>query len=107
MLLRQVSYLMHIVRWACGAPESENYEEIRAVIPEWFADVAADGNETTIEPEAVIVDDQFAITYVAATTTTSNQSGGPNIELIKIVHTWRRTDDGWKIIGGMCGPLDR
>ena len=25
----------------------------------------------------------------------------------KIVHTWRRTADGWKIIGGMCGPLDR
>jgi hypothetical protein len=37
------------------------------VVPEWFADVAAADSETSIEPEAVIVDEQFAITYVAAT----------------------------------------
>jgi ketosteroid isomerase-like protein len=95
------------IGWPCDASVSENYEDLRSVVPDWFGDIAADGNETTIEPEAVIVDEQFAITYVAATTITANETGAAKAESIKIVHTWRRTDDGWKIIGGMCGPLER
>ena len=94
------------IGWACDAPEVENYAELRSIVPEWFADVAADGNETTIKPEAVIVDEQFAITFVAATTSSLNEADETDVESMKIVHTWRRTDDGWKIIGGMCGALE-
>ena len=95
------------IGWPCGAPTTENYEGLRSVVADWFADVAAAGNETMIEPEAVIVDEQFAITYLAATTTSSSESGATEASTIKLVHTWRRTDAGWKIIGGMCGPLER
>lgn len=51
------------------------------------------------------MDEQFAITFVAATTSNSNEADGTGAESMKIIHTWRRTDDGWKIIGGMCGAL--
>ena len=95
------------IGWPCGAPATENYEDLRSVVSDWFADVAAAGNKTVIEPEAVIVDEQFAISYLAATTTSSTEAGEADVSSIKLVHTWRRTDDGWKIIGGMCGPLDR
>lgn len=95
------------IGWSCGAPAPKNYEELRSGIPGWFADVAAEGEKTTIEPEGVIIDEQFAITYLTAKTTTSNEADGTDVETIKIVHTWRRTDDGWKIIGGMCGSLKR
>ena len=95
------------IGWPCDAPATENYEDLRAAVAEWFSDVAADGNKTVIEPEAVIVDEQFAITYLAATTTVSNEAAGAETRSMKLVHTWRRTDDGWRIIGGMCGPLVR
>jgi len=95
------------VGWPCGAPGTESYDKLRSVVTEWFADIAADGNDTTIEPKAVIVEEQFAVNYLAATTRRSNESGAAGIESIKIVHTWRRTDDGWRIIGGMCAALER
>ncbi len=95
------------IGWPCDASTTENYAELRAVVEDWFADVAAEGNTTKIDAEGVIVDNDFAITYVAATTTGQDEAGAENDVSMKIVHTWRRTDDGWKIIGGMCGPLER
>ena len=95
------------VGWPCDALAPKNYKGLRSSVAEWFAEVAAVSSETVIEPEAVIVDEQFAITYLAATTTMAREATGAEVTSIKIVHTWRRTDIGWKIIGGMCGPLDR
>ncbi len=89
--------------WPCGAPTTSTNVNMRADISDWFAGFERDGASTTIENEGVVVDEDFAITYVAAATTTSDGKTSH----IKLVHTWRRTADGWKIIGGMCGPLER
>ena len=37
----------------------------------------------------------------------TDKDGKPQTSLLKLVHTWKATDRGWKIIGGMCGPLER
>ena len=79
---------------------------LRTAVQQWFAGMV-DGRETSIEPQGVILDEDFAVTYVAATTTIPLEAGGSKIEMIKLVHSWRPTDDGWKIVGGMCGPLER
>ncbi len=92
------------VGWPCDLPTTENYSELRSAVDDWFADVAAKGKKTRIEPEGIVVDDEFAITYVAATTTWRDDAGVQNYLYRKLTHTWRRTDNGWNIIGGMCGP---
>lgn len=95
------------IGWPCDAPTTVKYPGLRAAVEDWFAEVTVKGNKTQIASNGVIVDKDFAITYVAVTTTGTDASGVEKCVSEKIVHTWRRTGDGWKIIGGMCGPLKR
>ena len=91
----------HFRGWPCGAPTTATSDNMRADISDWFTRLEREGAKTIIENAGIVLDEDFAITYVAATTTAAGAT-----TRMKLVHTWRRTDDGWKIIGGMCGPLD-
>ena len=85
----------------------EDTEGLKTDAPDWIASVRAQGRKTTIAPEGVVVEDEFAVTYLSATTVWTDESGASNSAMIKLVHTWIKIEDDWKIIGGMCGPLER
>jgi len=95
------------VGWPCDSEVPADLSYLKLNVADWFANVAANEQKTSIEPEGVIVEDGFAITYLSAKTVWIDSTGDEKSMLEKIVHTWKKTDDGWKIIGGMCGPLVR
>lgn len=95
------------VGWPCDAETTSDIEGLKTDAPDWIASVRAQGRKTTIAPEGVVVEDEFAVTYLSATTVWTDESGASNSAMIKLVHTWIKIEDDWKIIGGMCGPLER
>ena len=94
------------IGWPCGTESTSNLSELKVGVATWFEDVASNKKNTTIRPEGVIVKDDFAITYLSAVTMWNNKEGAEQIQKMKLVHTWIKTDDGWKIVGGMCGGLE-
>ncbi len=92
--------------WPCGAKHPANLAGIGSMAEKWFADMAKAGQVTTPQVEAVVVDGAFAITYLSAQTTWMDPGGAQRSKLEKFVHSWKATDNGWKIIGGMCAPLE-
>lgn len=92
--------------WPCGAPRTSDRSVLVRFVDEWFADAVARRMHATFEPEGIVLDDAFAVTYLAATLRWE-VNGEESRKGEKIVHTWKRTADGWKIIGGMCGPLEQ
>ena len=92
--------------WPCGAGQPADLSGLGKMAGQWFADREKPGQHTVPQAEAVIVDDGFAVTYLSARTTWTDAEGVKQSKLEKFVHTWKATDDGWKIIGGMCAPLD-
>lgn len=104
-----ISGLWHkrFVGWPCGQTRTVDYPTLRSNAPQTINQPNSNNSYTTIESEGVIVDDDFAVTFVAATTTTRDETGREIVSMRKFTHTWLWTDDGWKIIAGMCGPLER
>ena len=93
--------------WPCGAERPTDFEGLVKSTREWFAEVGATKSVTTPTPEAVVLGPGFAITYLSAAAAWTDKEGKPQSSLLKLVHTWKATDKGWKIVGGMCGPLER
>lgn len=92
--------------WPCGAGQPADLSGLAKMADQWFADRGKAGQHTTPKVEAVVVDEGFAITYLSARTTWADAEGKEQSKLEKFVHTWKATDDGWRIIGGMCAPLE-
>jgi len=95
------------VGWPCDSATTKDYDDLKQSVTNWPKNVDVQVQTTTITPKGVVVDNGFAITYLLATTVWSDKTGEEKSEMAKLVHTWKHTDDGWKIIGGMCGPLER
>ncbi|MEM9301012.1 MAG: DUF4440 domain-containing protein [Pseudomonadota bacterium] len=89
--------------WPCGQSATATLTGLEVAVESWFADVAKQGLETTIEPQGVVLGDGFAVTYLAARTRSSRDRDYARGQ--KLVHTWRETPAGWKIVGGMCAEL--
>jgi len=95
------------VGWPCDSATTKDYDDLKRSVTNWPQNIDVQAQTTTITPEGIVVDNGFAITYLTATTVWSDETGEEKSEMTKLVHTWKRTDAGWKIIGGMCGPLQR
>ena len=93
--------------WPCGAEHPADLAGLKRFAAEWFSEMAKAGQSTIPQVEAVVVDKEFAITYLSARTVWTDGNGKKQSKLEKFVHTWKATDGGWKIIGGMCAPLER
>jgi sugar lactone lactonase YvrE/ketosteroid isomerase-like protein len=91
--------------WPCGAAGPADLSGLAEFAEAWFEGMTARGQRTVPTAEAVIVKNGFAVTYLSAVTTWTEAGGGPASKREKFVHTWQATDDGWKIVGGMCAPL--
>jgi len=92
--------------WPCGAPGPADLSGLAEFAEGWFEGMTARGQRTVPTQEAVIVKDGFAITYLSADTQRLDADGRTATKREKFVHTWQATPDGWKIIGGMCAPLE-
>lgn len=93
--------------WPCGAEHPADLVGLRRFAAEWFSEMTKAGQSTRPEVEAVVLDHGFAITYLSARTVWTGPDGVKQSKLEKFVHTWKATNRGWKIIGGMCAPLER
>lgn len=93
--------------WPCEAERPADLAGLAVWGAGWFAEMSKAGQSTTPTVEAVVIDDGFAITYLSARTVWTSPDGAHQSKLQKFVHTWKATDHGWKIIGGMCAPLER
>lgn len=93
--------------WPCGAEHPADFAGLKRFAVEWFSAMTKAGQSTKPEVEAVVVDRGFAVTYLSARTVWTSPDGAKQSKLEKLVHTWKATDRGWKIIGGMCAPLER
>lgn len=91
--------------WPCGAAGPADLSGLAEFADGWFAGMTARGQRTVPTAEAVIVKNGFAVTYLSAVTNWTEAGGASASKREKFVHTWQATDDGWKIIGGMCAPL--
>lgn len=92
--------------WPCGAAGPADLAGLTAFAEGWFAGMTARGQRTVPTAEAVIVKDGFALTYLSADTEWREANGRTATKREKFVHTWQATPQGWKIIGGMCAPLE-
>jgi hypothetical protein len=92
--------------WPCNTEHPADLAGLAKWAAGWFSEKAKAGEVATPQVEAVVVDGDFAITYLSTRSETS-VDGVKQIKLQKFVHTWKATDHGWKIIGGMCAPLER
>ncbi|MGB7417790.1 MAG: DUF4440 domain-containing protein [Erythrobacter sp.] len=93
--------------WPCGAPGPADLSGLAEFAEGWFAGMTARGQRTVPTAEAVIMKDGFALTYLSAETDWRDADGRVATKKEKFVHTWQATPEGWKIIGGMCAPLER
>jgi len=93
--------------WPCNTEHPADISGLSKWSEQWFAQKTAAGEVTVPEVEAVVVEGDFAITYLSARTDWNDPNGVRQSKLEKFVHTWKATDHGWKIIGGMCAPLER
>ena len=93
--------------WPCGMDHPTDFAGLKESTHDWFAEVGATGRVTKPIPEAVVLGNEFAITYLSALANWTDKDGTPRTELFKLVHTWKSTKAGWKIVGGMCRPLER
>jgi hypothetical protein len=57
-----------------------------------------------LEPKAVQVLKDVAIAYYMATVTYARKDGSIEVESFRFMHTWRKTNGVWLIIGGMSAP---
>jgi hypothetical protein len=92
--------------WPCNTEHPADLAGLAKWAAEWFSEKTKAGEVATPQVEAVVVEGDFAITYLSTRSETS-VDGVKQIKLQKFVHTWKATDHGWKIIGGMCAPLER
>jgi ketosteroid isomerase-like protein len=91
--------------WPCESAHPADIGGLEKFASEWFAAKTKAGEVTIPQVEAVVVDRDFAITYLSARSDWTDANGVKQSKLEKFVHTWKATDHGWKIIGGMCAPL--
>jgi ketosteroid isomerase-like protein len=91
--------------WPCEAEHPADIGGIEKFATAWFAQKTKVGEVSTPQVEAVVVDHDFAITYLSTRSEWTDAAGVKQTKLEKFVHTWKATDHGWKIIGGMCAPL--
>lgn len=92
--------------WPCGAEGPADLPGLAEFAEGWFAGMTMRGQRTKPNAEAVIVKDGYAITYLSADTEWRAANGRMASKREKFVHTWQATARGWKIIGGMCAPLE-
>jgi ketosteroid isomerase-like protein len=57
-----------------------------------------------LEPKAVNVLKDVGIAYYRVTATYAPKSGGNDVVAFRCMHTWRKTNGVWRIIGGMSAP---
>jgi ketosteroid isomerase-like protein len=91
--------------WPCDTAHPANLADLAKWADQWFAEKTRLRQVTTPQVEAVVVDRDFAITYLSARTDWTDVNGAKQSKFEKFVHTWKATDHGWKIMGGMCAPL--
>lgn len=91
--------------WPCNTEHPADIAGLSKWSDAWFAAKTAAGEVTVPQVEAVVVDKDFAITYLSARTDWTDKDGTRKSRLEKFVHTWKPTGQGWKIVGGMCAPL--
>jgi hypothetical protein len=91
--------------WPCDTEHTADLAHLATWAGQWFAEKTKVGEVTTPQVDAVVVDRDFAITYLSARSDWTDSKGAKQSKLQKFVHTWKATDRGWKIIGGMCAPL--
>ena len=93
--------------WPCDTEHPADLSGLAQWAAGWFSQKAKAGEVATPYVEAVIVDHDFAITYLSTRSDWTSADGVKQSKLQKFVHTWKATDHRWKIIGGMCAPLIR
>lgn len=92
--------------WPCDTEHPAELAGLAQWAAGWFSQKAKAGEVATPRVEAVIVDRDFAITYLSTRSEWAGADGVKQSKLQKFVHTWKATDHGWKIVGGMCAPLE-
>lgn len=90
------------VAWPYGLPAPIRKDEVRTDPFGVFHDVKM--TSARLEPKAVQVFKDIAITYYTVTGTYVRKDDSTEVETLRISHIWRKSDGGWLIIGGMSSP---
>jgi hypothetical protein len=91
------------VAWAIQ-PAPTNKEAIRALLAPLLPTI--ESWEYELKPMSVrVYNNSVGVTIFEAHKHARLVTGAEVTEVTKAIHTWLRTDNGWKIIGGMEAPL--
>jgi len=102
---RVMAFMAPEVRgWPCGADHPVDYAALSRSSSAARAD--APRRTTVPTPEAVVLGQDFAMTFLSAETQWTDKEGHRQSQRVKVLHSWKPTPSGWKIVGGMCAPLD-
>lgn len=93
------------IGWPNNQPAPVNKENARKHMAGVFETLQLDSLRIEIRPLSVRIYGDVGITYFETRSSVTTKDGTKIAERDRATHTWLRTDQGWKIIGGMEVPL--
>lgn len=99
--LAEVQRFWHdrFVGWPSHSLDPVDRETGRRSLEELLSGTTFDG--VRIRPRAIRIEGGTAIVHYVAEFEKSGRDGETTPTSMRITHTWLRTSDGWKILGGM------
>lgn len=95
----QKSWHDEFVGWPSHSPDPVDRERGRRSLEELLSGTEITG--ARIQPRAMRIVGEIAIVHYVAEFEQRGADGKTTPSSMRITHTWLRTPDGWKIIGGM------
>ena len=93
------------IGWPNNQPTPVNREGARQHVAEALDALQLESISIDVKPLSVHIYGDIGITYFEKRSAVTTKDGIKISERDRATHTWLRTDEGWKIIGGMEAPL--
>ena len=96
-----------VIGWPNNQSSPMNKDGIHQVVAGKLAAIQLETATVELKPMSVRVFNNVGLAYYEAHTRATTKAGADIATQERFTHTWLRTENGWKIIGGMSAPLSR
>jgi ketosteroid isomerase-like protein len=92
------------VEWPDAEETPITVSEPRPGVADWSEDARSNEFSYTLDPLAIAVSGNVGVTYYRVRTAIRAEDGEETAEY-RTAHTWRKTGEEWKLVGGMSAPI--
>jgi len=97
-----------VIGWPNNQASPMNKDGIHQLAAGILAEIQLEPATVELKPMSVrVFNNNVGIAYYEAYTRATTKAGTEIAIQERFTHTWLRTENGWKIIGGMSAPLPR